>query len=384
MFKKIDRDGSHSVKYDMRVEKFGTDAVMPLWVADMDLASPICVREALIKRASNPIYGYTIYPDEYYQAIQNWYSSHFDMSIDREHIVPSYGVVSSINFAISAFSKIGDGIIVQTPLYPPFVSSIKDKKRRVLDNKLIYQNGSYSIDFDDFKAKAKEAKMFLFCSPHNPTSRVWNKQEIEQIIDICVANGVLIVSDEIHADIVYEHSFLSMGRFEKIRDSLIILNAPSKTFNIAGLNTSFAIIPNHKNRKLYKKEQNSSGMHSGNPFGIEALISSYSHGGIWLEDLKLYLKSNIEFVKSFIKSNNLPIRVVPTEATFLMWLDCRDMRLSHSDLVEFFIYKAKLGLNDGESFGENGEFFMRLNIGTSQEILEVAMDRLLDAYRGIV
>lgn len=384
MFKKIDRDGSHSVKYDMRVEKFGTDAVMPLWVADMDLASPICVREALIKRASNPIYGYTIYPDEYYQAIQNWYSSHFDMSIDREHIVPSYGVVSSINFAISAFSKIGDGIIVQTPLYPPFVSSIKDKKRRVLDNKLIYQNGSYSIDFDDFKAKAKEAKMFLFCSPHNPTSRVWNKQEIEQIIDICVANGVLIVSDEIHADIVYEHSFLSMGRFEKIRDSLIILNAPSKTFNIAGLNTSFAIIPNHKNRKLYKKEQNSSGMHSGNPFGIEALISAYSGGEDWLDELRLYLKSNIEFVKSFIQSNNIPIRVVPTEATFLMWLDCRDMRLSHSDLVEFFIYKAKLGLNDGESFGENGEFFMRLNIGTSQEILEVAMDRLLDAYRGIV
>ena len=384
MFKKIDRDGSHSVKYDMRVEKFGTDAVMPLWVADMDLASPICVREALIKRASNPIYGYTIYPDEYYQAIQNWYSSHFDMSIDREHIVPSYGVVSSINFAISAFSKIGDGIIVQTPLYPPFVSSIKDKKRRVLDNKLIYQNGSYSIDFDDLRAKAKDAKMFLFCSPHNPTSRVWNKQEIEQIIDICVANGVLIVSDEIHADIVYEHSFLSMGRFEKIRDSLIILNAPSKTFNIAGLNTSFAIIPNHKNRKLYKKEQNSSGMHSGNPFGIEALISAYSGGEDWLDELRLYLKSNIEFVKSFIKSNNIPIRVVPTEATFLMWLDCRDMRLSHSDLVEFFIYKAKLGLNDGESFGENGEFFMRLNIGTSQEILEVAMDRLLDAYRGIV
>ena len=381
VFEAIDRRATHSVKWEMREEKFGRDDVLPLWVADMDLASPLCVRESLIKRASHGVYGYTVYPPDYYDSIKYWLSKRFDMDIKKEYIVPSYGVVSSINFAISAYTQHGDGIIVQTPLYPPFVSSIKDKKRHLLDNKLIYKNGSYSIDFEDFRAKAKDASMFLFCSPHNPTGRVWSESEIEQIVDICVENGVMIVSDEIHADIVYTYSFHSMGRFEKIRDNLVILNAPSKTFNIAGLNTSFAIIFNHRKRKLYKIEQNSSGMHSGNPFGIEALISAYSGGESWLEELKIHLKSNIEFIENFIKSNNLPIRVVPTEATFLMWLDCKDMGLSHIELREFFINKAKLGLNDGKSFGKNGEFFMRLNIGTSRAVLESAMDRLQNAIK---
>ncbi|MFK5975490.1 MAG: PatB family C-S lyase [Sulfurovum sp.] len=384
MFKNIDRAGTHSVKWEMREEKFGTNEVLPLWVADMDLASPLCVQESLIKRASHPVFGYTIYPKEYYTAIENWLDKHFEVEITKEHIVPSYGVVASINFAINAYTQKGDKIIVQTPLYPPFVSSIKAQEREVLDNKLLYKNGKYSIDFEDFEAKAKDAKMFILCSPHNPTGRVWSMSEIEKIIDICVANDVIIVSDEIHADIVYSDKFISMGSFEKIRDNLVILNAPSKTFNIAGLNTSFAIIFNRKKRLFYIKEQNSSGMHSGNPFGIEALISAYSGGESWLEELKLHLKSNIEFVESFIKSNNIPIKIIPTEATFLMWLDCRDMGYSHKELVEFFIDKAKLGLNDGESFGENGDYFMRLNIGISRAILEMAMSRLLKAYEDIV
>ena len=383
MFEDIDRADTHSVKWEMREEKFGTKAVLPLWVADMDLASPLCVRESIIKRASHPIFGYTVYPKEYYTAIEYWFNTHFKIQIPKESIVPSYGVVTSINLAINAYTQKGDKIIVQTPLYPPFVSAIKSQKREVLDNFLIYKNGKYSIDFEDFRAKAKDAKMFLLCSPHNPTGRVWNKDEIEKIIDICVANGVIIVSDEIHADIVYRE-FYSMGSFEKIRDNLVILNAPSKTFNIAGLNTSFAIIFNRNKRLLYIKEQINSGMHSGNPFGIEALISAYSGGESWLEELKLHLQTNIELVESFIKSNNIPIKIIPTEATFLMWLDCRGMGYSHTELVEFFIDKAKLGLNDGESFGENGEFFMRLNIGTSRDVLENAMSRLLKAYEDIV
>lgn len=382
MFEAINRQGTHTVKWDEAKQKFGTDDLLPLWVADMDLASPLCVQKAMIKRASHPLYGYTVYPDGYYESIQNWMQNRFDWKIEKEWIVPCYGVVPSLNFAISAYSKEGDGIIVQTPLYPPFVSSVKHKKRRILDNTLIYMNGKYKIDFEDFEHKAKEAKLFLLCSPHNPTGRSWSIEELEEIVNICIANEVLIIADEIHADIVYEKIHQSIGSIEKIMDRCVILNAPSKTFNIAGLNTSYAIIPDVRLRQAYKIEQDKSGISNGNPFGIEALMSAYNEGTSWLEMLKEHLVSNIEYVKFFLQENKIPIFAVPTEATFLMWLDCRSMGLSQEELVNFFVNEAKLGLNDGLSFGTAGKGFMRLNVGTSKVVLGEAMNRLIIAYRG--
>jgi len=383
MFESVNRQGTHNVKWDEAKKKFGTDDLIPLWVADMDLASPNCVQKSMMKRASHPLYGYTIYPDSYYETIQNWMQNRFSWQIEKEWIVPCYGVVPSLNFIISAYSQEGDGIIVQTPIYPPFVSSVEHKKRRVLDNTLVYENGSYHIDFEDFERKAKEAKLFLLCSPHNPTGRVWSEEELEKIIDICIENDVLIISDEIHADIVYENVHRSIGSFEKMMHHCVILNAPSKTFNIAGLNTSYAIIPDTRLRQEYILEQNRSGITNGNPFGIEALMSAYSEGAPWLEQLKEYLLSNITYVNTFIQEHHIPIHVVPTEATYLMWLDCEGMGLSHDQLVDFFLYKAKLGLNDGKSFGDAGEGFMRLNVGTSKEVVKEAMHRLLDAYKEI-
>lgn len=380
-FEAINRQGTYSTKYDDAKKKFGTDDLLPLWVADMDLASPLCVQETIKKRAAHPLYGYTVYPDTYYEAIQNWMKKRFDWNIEKEYIVPCYGVVPSINFALNAYSKEGDGIMIQTPLYPPFAASVKHKKRRVLDNTLVYGNGSYQIDFKDFEAKAKESTLFLLCSPHNPSGRAWSKNELEKMIDICVKQEVLIISDEIHADVVYEKMHHSVGSFEKMKHRCVILNAPSKTFNIAGLNTSFAIIPDMKLRQAYKVEQNKSGITNGNPFGIEALISAYSEGEVWLEQLKEHLSSNISYVKTFLTMHGIPIEAVPTEATFLMWLDCKKMGLSHEELVHFFIYDAKLGLNDGRSFGKAGEGFMRLNIGTSRKVLEEAMEQISHAYR---
>ena len=381
MFESVSRQGTHTVKWDEAKKKFGTDDLLPLWVADMDLASPECVQESMMKRATHPLYGYTIYPDGYYEAIQNWMQNRFSWQIEKEWIVPCYGVVPSLNFALLAYSKEGDGIIVQTPLYPPFISSIKHKNRRVLDNTLVYKDGSYHIDFEDFAHKAKEAKLFLLCSPHNPTGRAWSKEELEQIIDICIENDVLIIADEIHADVVYEKMHHSVGSFEKMMHRCVILNAPSKTFNIAGLNTSYAIIPDVRLRHAYKLEQDKSGITNGNPFGIEALMSAYNEGAPWLESLKEHLMSNITYVKTFLQEYNIPIQVVPTEATFLMWLDCKEMGMSHDKVVDFFLYKAKLGLNDGKSFGDAGEGFMRLNVGTSKAVLEEAMKRLLHAYK---
>ncbi len=381
MFNAVNRQGTYTTKYDDAIEKFATDDLLPLWVADMDLASPLCVQETLVQRAKHPIYGYTVYPPAYYDAIENWMKKRFDFRIEKEWIVPCYGVVPSMNFAITAFSDEADSIIIQTPIYPPFSSCVKSKKRLVLDNTLVYTEGTYSIDFEDFENKAKEAKIFLLCSPHNPSGRAWNKDELEKMIDICVANNMLIISDEIHADIVYEKVHHSVGSFEKMMYRCIILNAPSKTFNIAGLNTSFSIIPDRDLREMYMQEQNRSGISNGNPFGIEALISAYNEGGEWLDALKEHLSSNILYVKQFLIEHQIPIVPVETEATFLMWLDCKDLGFSHEALLDFFIYDAKLGLNDGKSFGKAGIGFMRLNIGTSKEVLNEAMTRLLTAYR---
>jgi len=381
MFESVNRQDTHNVKWDEAKKKFGTDDLIPLWVADMDLASPKCVQESMMKRASHPLYGYTIYPDSYYKAIQNWMQNRFSWQIEKEWIVPCYGVVPSLNFIIAAYTQEGDGIIVQTPIYPPFVSSIEHKNRRVLDNTLVYENGSYHIDFEDFENKAKEAKLFLLCSPHNPTGRVWSKKELEKIIDICIENDVLIISDEIHADIVYANVHRSIGSFEKMMHHCVILNAPSKTFNVAGLNTSYAIIPDSRLRQEYILEQNRSGITNGNPFGIEALMSAYREGAPWLERLKEHLLSNITYVNTFLHEHHIPIHAVPTEATYLMWLDCEGMGLSHDELVDFFLYKAKLGLNDGKSFGTAGEGFMRLNVGTSKEVVKQSMQQLFDAYK---
>jgi cystathionine beta-lyase len=382
MFKAINRQGTYTTKYDDAQKKFGTDDLLPLWVADMDLASPLCVQETLAKRASHPLYGYTVYPSTYYEAIQNWMQKRFDWTIEQAWIVPCYGVVPSLNFAITAYSKEGDGIIVQTPIYPPFVSSVKHKNRKVLDNTLVYENGKYHIDFEDFERKAKEAKLFLLCSPHNPTARAWDKEELEKLIQICLDNDVLIIADEIHADIVYEKVHHSIGSFERMMHHCVILNAPSKTFNIAGLNTSYAIIPDTHLRHQYMVEQDKSGITNGNPFGIEALISAYESGDVWLDSLKEHLKGNIDYINAFLNQHHLPIQAVATEATFLVWLECSALGLTHEALKAFFYEKAKLGLNDGMSFGKAGEGFMRLNVGTGREILEVAMQRLLQAVKG--
>ena len=383
MFKSVNRQGTYTTKYDDAKKKFGTDELLPLWVADMDLASPLCVQETLAKRAAHSLYGYTVYPPEYYAAIQNWMQKRFDWEIEQEWIVPCYGVVPSLNFAITAYTQEGDGIIVQTPIYPPFVSSVKHRNRKVLDNTLVYEEGVYHIDFEDFAAKANDAKLFLLCSPHNPTARAWSENELEKMIEICLEQEVIIVADEIHADIVYEKIHHSIGSFEKMMHHCVILNAPSKTFNIAGLNTSYAIIPDVRLRHKYISEQNKSGITNGNPFGIEALISAYTDGDSWLEHLKEFLQENINYVNTFMLEHKLPIKAIPTEATFLMWLDCKALGLNHQELTEFFYYKAKLGLNDGMSFGEAGEGFMRLNVGTGREVLEEAMQRLLHAVKGL-
>ena len=375
----IDREGTDSVKIESSIDKFGTEDILPLWVADMDIASPLCVQKAIRDRALHPIYGYTIYSDRYYKAIERWIERGFGYRVDRDSIVPSYGVVPSISFAISALSQKGDGVIIQTPIYPPFVASVQKHRRKVLNNRLLYSDGRYSIDFEDFEAKASEAKIFLLCSPHNPTGRVWEKDELERLIEICDRYGVVIVSDEIHSDIVYQKTHYSMASLAS--DNTILLTAPSKSFNIAGLNSSYAIIPNRKIRKAYTNEQRKAGFSDGNIFGIEALIASYTLADEWIDELRSYLEDNIKLVNRLLVEYKLPIVSTPTEATYLMWLDCNALGLDDKELERFFVYKAKLGLNSGVSFDKlGGSGFMRLNIATDKEVLKEAIGRLNRAY----
>lgn len=382
-FEALNREGTYATKYESAVAKFGTDDLLPLWVADMDVASPPCVIEALQQRAAHPLYGYTDYPKRYYHAIEGWYAKRYAWQIAHEWIVPGYGVVPSINFAIEALTQEGDGVIVQTPIYPPFITSVRHRKRKVLENRLLYQNGAYAIDFEAFEALAKEATLFLLCSPHNPVGRAWQVWELERLAAICAKHQVVIIADEIHGDIVYGRQHRSMGSIEAAHNRCVILNAPSKTFNVAGLNTSYAVIPDKRLRRAYMVEQKRIGITNPNPFGIEALMTAYEEAEGWLEALKEHLAGNIAYVATFLKTHSLPIVPVKTEATFLVWLDCTAMQLSQEALVAFFVEKAKLGLNDGVSFGEGGRGFMRLNVGTSRAVLEQAMLQFLEAWRGV-
>lgn len=378
IFHTIDRTSTHSVKYEARERLFGSSDVLPLWVADMDIASPDLIVNALQKRASHPIYGYTTYSQEFFEAIMSWTARRYGYETQESSIVPANGVVPSLNFAIEAYTDIGDGIIVQTPIYPPFFTSVKSHNRTLLENKLLYTNGRYHIDFDDFESKAKEGKLFLLSSPHNPTSRAWSKEELSRLVAICEKYGIIIVSDEIHADIVYSDSFLSIGSFGY--EKSIVLNAPSKTFNIAGLKTSYAIIKDRNLRIAYERVQKNAGVESGNPFGIEALMVAYNECEPWLEELKSHLSSNIALICNAL--SDTPIKPIVPEATFLMWLDCHELFGTHQEVLDFFYKEAKLGLSDGISFGSAGDRFMRLNFGVSQETIRCIADNLKLALRG--
>ena len=377
MFDAIDRRGTDAIKWDDAARRFGRENLLPLWVADMDLAVPQVIQEALIRRAEHPVYGYTFFSQAFRDAIVWWYAHHFDWKIDPEWIVPDHGVVVSINTAITALTDPEDGIIIQTPIYPPFMSAVQDNHRRMLENRLLYEAGRYTIDWEDFEAKARQARMFILCSPHNPTTRAWSEEELSRMATICAEHDVIIVADEIHSDVVHARKHTPVGKLPDATHNTLTLHAPSKTFNIAGLNTSYTIIPNVTLRDAYRKRYQQIGLPHGNPFGIVGLEAAYTpEGAAWLAQLMEHLHGNIAFVREYLRSHIPQIVPVETEATFLIWLDCQKLGLDDDALEKLFFDQAGLALNMGRSFGEAGSGFMRLNIGTSRAILEQALSQL--------
>jgi len=380
--KLVDRAGSASVKFDLRQEIFGKKDVLPMWVADMDFETPQCIRDAVMKRASHPVYGYSFMTEAYFNAFMGWLKRRHQWEIDKEWIVFSPGIVTAINAAVFAFTEPGDGVIIQSPVYFPFSDAVKNNGRKLLNNQLLYLENSYKIDFDDLEDKAKEAKLLLLSSPHNPVSRCWSADELIRLGDICLKNGVVILSDEIHADLTlpgYKH--LPLAKLSpELAEVTITCMAPSKTFNVAGLFTSQIVIKNEKLRKQFYNSMDTYHLIHGNIFGMIASEAGYTHGDKWLDALMQYVQGNFELVDDFFKKELPAFSLIKPEATFLAWIDYSKTGYSDKEMEKKLVEEASLGLNPGRIFGAGGSGFMRMNLGTPRSNVMEALNRIKKVF----
>ncbi len=369
----IDRKNSNSAKWDNVEHLFGSKDVLPMWVADMDFDAPAPVIEALQKRAGDGIYGYLRRPDSYYDAVIDWVKRRHGWNIDREWITFSPGVVSGISVAILALSQQGDEIITQPPAYYPFFRIIKDNGRQLVYNPLRLVDGRYRMDFDDLKEKAgPRTQMMILCNPHNPVGRVWERDDLERVGEFCLENKIILISDEIHSDLVYEgHVHVPTASISAdIAQNTIACMAPSKTFNLAGLKSSAIIIPNESIRRSFDLMLENIGIRMDNIFGAAALESAYRYGEDWLSQLLKYLEGNKRFAAEFFEEKVPGIKAMDLEGTYLLWLDCRGLGLTDEALKELMDKKAKVGLDEGPMFGPGGEGFQRMNIACPRATLE--------------
>lgn len=379
----IRRESTANYKYDLRKRFFGKDDVIPLWVADMDFETPIFIRDAILKRAKHPIYGYSFREKSYYKSIVEWVKKRHNWTIDAEWIVYSPGVVPALNLSTVQFTNEGDSIIVQPPVYFPFFSAVTDNKRVQLSNQLILKNGRYYIDFDDFEQKAQKAKMCFLSSPHNPVGRVWNKEELLKLGEICVRNNVIIISDEVHNDLIlpgFKHIPIASLSSE-ISDITVTCIAPSKTFNLAGLSTSSVIISNKDLRDKFEDILNRFHLSFGNLFGAIASEAGYTHGAQWVDELNEYLNTNYRDVEQALLNSGSKIKLIAPEATYLAWLDFRDTGHDDDQIKDLLINGAGLGLSHGPSFGEGGQGFQRMNLAAPNSLIKEAMGRLVKAFK---
>ncbi len=381
----IDRSGSYSVKHDFYPEHGKPESALPLWVADMDFKTAPEITQELSKMLEHGIYGYSDTKKDYDQAVLNWFLTRFHWEAQAEWIVKTPGVVFALSTAVRALTREGDSVLIQQPVYHPFKSVIVSNNRVLVNNPLVYKDGSYHIDFEDFEQKIMEnnVKLFILCNPHNPVGRVWSRQELMRMGDICIQHGVIIVADEIHADFTYpgyEHTVFA-GIKPEFAENAILCTAPSKTFNLAGLQASNIFIPNKELRRTYKEELSRQGYHSLNTMGMLACKSAYEYGAAWLEELKAYLTGNRDFIKSFIAERLPQITVVEPQGTYLVWLDFHALGLTEVQLEDLLLHKAGLWLEPGTKFGVEGSGFQRMNIACPRKVLEAAMGQLEQALK---
>lgn len=380
----IPRRGTGSLKYDAAAQLGKPEDILPFWVADMDFQAPPAVLEALSQRVEHGIFGYSDATAEgYFNALSSWYRERFDWQIRPEWLVKTPGVVFAICTAIRALTKPGDGVLIQQPVYHPFESSIRTNNRRLVVNRLVYKDGRYQMDLKEFERQIRDeqVKLFILCSPHNPVGRVWTREELTGLGDICLRHGVYVVSDEIHADFVYPgyRHLVFAGLKPEYADLTVTCTAPSKTFNLPGLQVSNILIKNEKIRRLFIEEIRKTGYGQPNLLGLIACQAAYEQGAQWLDGLKQYLTGNLAFFRDFLKNELPALRLVEPEGTYLVWLDCRGLRLSDEELDRLLVEKAKLWLSPGSIFGAGGQGFQRFNIACPRAVLKEGLHRLKEA-----
>jgi len=378
----IDRRNTDSTKWGFNAKLFGDPNVLAMWVADMDFLAPAPVIEALKQRAEHGIFGYPHYSATYLEAISGWMSRRHQWTIQHEWVTSVPGVVPALALALRAFTQPGDKVIVQQPVYHPFAHITRNNGRQLVVNHLRLVNGRYEMDFDELeKLIDARTKVLILCSPHNPVGRVWTRDELAQLGEICVRRNVLILSDEIHHDLIlpgYKHVPTACVS-ESIAENTVTFVAPSKTFNVPGLSAALVITPNARLRAQYNTELENAALLHGNIFGNVGLEAAYAHGDAWLDQLLVYLQGNFDFLSAFLLENIPHIKLIAPEGTYLAWLDCRALGLSDTALHDLFLKRAKIALNDGKMFGAGGEGFVRLNLGCPRSILASALEQLARA-----
>ena len=376
----IDRKNTNSLKYDFAVEHGLPADVLPLWVADMDFKAPESVLDALRKAVDHGIFGYSDVNGEYYGAVSRWFSQNFGWVTRQEWLVKTPGVVYALAMAVRALTEPGDGVLIQPPVYYPFFSVIRDNERKPVENELFYADGRYSIDFVDFEAKIvrNKVKLFLLCSPHNPVGRVWSREELRQMGDICARHGVYVVSDEIHCDFTlpgHPHTVF-LQACPELAERAVICTAPSKTFNLAGLQASNIWIPGEELRGRFRREIGRSGYSLLNALGLVACRAAYEHGGEWLDQCRDYLRGNLDFLRDFLTRRLPQIKLIEPEGTYFAWLDCSGLGLGRRELNDLVTNKAKLWLDAGHIFGGRADLFQRVVLACPRAILREALERL--------
>lgn len=375
---RIERANTNCLKYDDSLKRFGKADVLPMWVADMDFKVAPAISEKFKEIVEHGIYGYHIKPAKYYQAIVDWFYKQHSFQVQSEGIYFTPGVVPALSYLIQAYTNPGDGVMVQSPVYYPFFWVIKQNNRQLYNNELVELEGRYTVDFDDFEEKAKHSKLFILCSPHNPVGRVWLKDELAKIAAICLKHNVLIISDEIHNDIVFSpNKHIPIASLSKeVENNTIICHSASKTFNLAGLSTAYVIINDVQLMSKFKNYMKTLYVDELNVFGLEGMVTAYNHCNDWLSEMLQYVKGNYNYLKEFLRDNDLRINVSELEATYLAWLSFKEYRLSNETLRNKVIFDCGLGLNDGPVFGDGGEGFQRINLACPRSILTEALGKI--------